>query len=166
MKSEHHGIRLAAATALARIAPQKASNAVAVLKGLQHDPELARVWSSDGHGGAIMTDKKDYQNPQSVLFRLSASVPLWELQIESEPPVTSILEEMNKIGRSDDVSGIPYIELLGEIGPPARSALPVLKTFLQPQRWVRLRRTVAIAIRKIDPEEYARLGLPGTLVLP
>jgi len=75
--------------------------------------------------------------------------------------VTSILEEMNKIGRSDDVSGIPYIELLGEIGPPARSALPVLKTFLQPQRWVRLRRTVAIAIRKIDPEEYARLGLPG-----
>jgi hypothetical protein len=50
--------------------------------------------------------------------------------------------------------------------PGSHYVLPLLKKCLDPDKFVRLRREAAIAIRKIDPEEYKRLCLPGTLVLP
>lgn len=163
LQDDNRGIRLAAAVALTRITPQQASNAVAVLKSLQKDPELATVWVTDGSGVAKQTSQKDFQNPASRFFRLSASVPLWRLGLEAEPPVTAIIEELNRPYRSE---GISFVELLGDIGPEAKAALPTLTKFLNPDRFVRLRRAVAIAIRKIDPNEAAKLGLPGVLAVP
>jgi HEAT repeat protein len=163
MRDDNLGIRLAAAVAVTKIAPEQSSNAVGVLKNLQADPELATVWTTDGHGGARQTSSKDFQNPASRFFRLSASVPLWRLRLERDPPVTGIIEELNRPSRSEDIR---YVELLGDIGPDAKAALPALEKFLNPDQFISLRRAAAIAIRRIDPSEAAKLGLPGTLIVP
>ena len=135
MRSGNPGVRLAAATAVARIAPAEGSNAVVVLKSLQSNQYL----------------------------KWFASVPLWRLGIEPEPPVKAIIEELNGRSSSDEIS---LVRALGEIGPEAKPALPTLKKFLQPRCFIRLRRESAIAFRKIDPQEAAKLGLPGVLLVP
>jgi hypothetical protein len=59
------------------------------------------------------------------------------------------------------------IELLGDMGPLAKSALPSL---IKPRNSrggpISLTPELALAIRKIDPEEADRLCLPGILLLP
>ena len=94
---------------------------------------------------------------------MSASVSLWRLGLEKEAPTLSIVAELKQRGGSEDIA---YVELLGEIGSEARLALPLLMKFLDPKGTLILRRAAAIAIRKIDPGEAARLGLPALLALP
>jgi len=94
---------------------------------------------------------------------MAASVPLWRLGLEKGPPVTGIVEELNRKFATDKTS---YVELLGDIGPDAKPALATLKTFLEPEQLIRLRQATAIAIRKIEPTEAAKLGLPGNLGVP
>ncbi|HTA30864.1 MAG TPA: hypothetical protein VK731_10270, partial [Candidatus Cybelea sp.] len=55
------------------------------------------------------------------------------------------------------------VDLLGDIGPDARPVLPMLEEHLSPTDSIR--RKAAIAIRKIDPAEFQRLGLPGLLIV-
>ena len=57
------------------------------------------------------------------------------------------------------------IELLGDIGPEANAAVPLLKMILA-RPFGPDRRAVAIALRKIAPETWDELGLPGLLALP
>jgi len=107
--------------------------------------------------------KKDFENPASRFFRLSASVALWRLGLEKDPPVISIVEQLKRQAGSDESA---YVELLGEIGREAKPALPQLTRMVSPDRFIGLRRAAAIAIRKIDPAEAANLGLPGMLAVP
>lgn len=163
LTDENPRLRLAAVDALTKIAPQACSNVVTVLTNLQHDPEIATVWVSDGHGAARRTDQKDFQNPECVFLRLSASVALWRLGVEKEPPVAALTEQVAKL--SWLAGDLWAVTLLGEIGPPAKSSLPALRTLLD-RKATRHSRVAAIAIRKIDPDEWTRLGLPGMLALP
>jgi len=162
IQDENRGIRLAAAVALTRIMPEQCSDAVAVLRSLQNDPELANVGIVD-KDGLVNTNYADAQNPGAMLFRLAALVPLWELRVEKESPVDAIIRELRKPTTSEQNF---YVELLGDIGPDAKAALPTLQTLLEPRQPITLRRAAAIAVRKIDPGEAAELGLPGTLGLP
>jgi HEAT repeat protein len=165
LKDQDHNVRLAAADALTRIVPGQCSNAVAVLRALQHDPQLAQVCRSGGHGSASPTDGLDFENPQSRMFRLRAAVPLWKLHMEPQSPVPALLQEMRKPENGDAVW---CVELLGDLGPDAREALPKLALLVGPEQWrsIGLRRAAAIAIQKIDPEEAKRLNLPGILAVP
>ena len=72
-----------------------------------------------------------------------------------------ILEELNHSVTPDR----ECIELLGDIGPEARVALPTLEKLLKPGQYIGTRCAAAIAIKKIDPAEAMRLGLPGLLTL-
>jgi len=83
--------------------------------------------------------------------------------VEKESPVDAIIRELRKPTTSEQNF---YVELLGDIGPDAKAALPTLQTLLEPRQPITLRRAAAIAVRKIDPGEAAELGLPGTLGLP
>jgi HEAT repeat protein len=161
--SEDARLRLTAADALTRIVPGQCSNAIAVLRALQHNPEFAEVWVSTGHGSAMKKDKLDFDNQLSRFYRLSAAVPLWKLGLENQSPAAAILKELQQTPSSDEFA---YIELLGDLGPEAKAALPKLETYLAPDKWIALRRKAAIAIQKIDPAEANRLGLPGTLAVP
>jgi HEAT repeat protein len=161
LRDEDRGIRFAAADALTRIVPTTASNAVATLRGLQHDPELAKVWVAN-NGLARLTDQLDFNNPSSRHFRLCASASLWRLGLEKESPAPALLAELSNKNYPDRT----FIEMLGDLGPDARSALPALIKFLSPDVFIGNRRAAAIAIRKIDPAEAERLGLPGILGEP
>lgn len=156
-------VRFAAAEALTRIVPQQCSNAVAVLRALQHDPKLARVWQSNGDGLAHPAERLDFNSPLSRQFRISASVPLWRLGLEQQPPVAGLLDELEGPGHNYNLW---CIELLGELGPAARPALPRLIPLVEPNNWSGLRRAAAIAIRKIDSAQADKLNLPGVLAIP
>lgn len=105
----------------------------------------------------------DFDNPQSRFFRLAAAVPLWKLGLEKESPVPTLIAVLHNGGSPDELR---FIELLGDLGPEAEPALPILTKFLDADKWIRLRRTTANTIRKISPEEAVRLNLPGVLAVP
>jgi len=97
---------------------------------------------------------------KKVKPELSAQVALWKAGMEKNPPVTNLMAILSKA----PYSYLPpdAFQLLAEIGPDARPALPLLETFLKPGE--NLRWDAAIAIQRIDPQEAARLGLPGLLL--
>jgi HEAT repeat protein len=132
--------RFQAVLALAAIDPGD-TNAVAILR----EPSTSRphYWE-----GQIM--------PIDPMTRLSASVSLWKLGLETNPPVDEL------VAHATNYNGGWALDLLGDIGPPARRALPSLEQNLDP---LNPRLDIAIAIRKIDPEEAKRLGLPGLLII-
>jgi hypothetical protein len=131
-------VHFAAARALVEIAPGHASNAVNFLK------------------------KVGFRFVGSPLPEFSAQVALWKGGMEKNPPVTNLMVILSKGTNPYLYLELAAIQLLAEIGPEARPALPLLETFLRPGdnfRW-----DAAIAIQRIDPQEAARLGLPGLLL--
>jgi hypothetical protein len=138
--------------------------AVDVLQRLKYDPELATVWGPPTNRNEFMSPKQDFDNPTSRFYRLAASVPLWKLGLEKESPVPALLKELEC--KKNSVGEISLIELLADLGSDAKPALPKLATFLEQALGSGQRRAAAIAIRRIDPAEAARLNLPGVLALP
>jgi HEAT repeat protein len=138
LQNQNLVFRAAAAAALARIAPEQKDRLVDILRSLANSNPLL--------------------NKSQVV--LPAKVALWRLGAEKEPPVQELIAAL--------AGGSPYdtVQLLGDIGPPARSALPQLKRFLGSNKDINFRHRTAIAIRKIDPKAAADLDLPGFMVLP
>jgi HEAT repeat protein len=163
LQDQDFNVQLAAAVALTRIVPQQCSNAIAVLRKLQHDPELAKLYHTDGRGGGTLQYHLDFQSPQSRFFRLSSKVALWKLGLEEVSPAAELVEGLNK---PDTGEQHWLIELAGAMGSEARAAVPALEKLLSPELSTFRRRAAAIAIRKIDPKEAERLNLPGVLAQP
>jgi HEAT repeat protein len=138
--------RLAAATALARIVPEEKAYQAPILMGLTNF-SYPTLKGSENLG----------KDPR---FAWPAKVALWRLGLEKEPPIG---EMMPSAEAGHQLAAIP---LLGDIGPPAKAALPYLEKILDSDQDIHFRRMAAIAIRKIDPQEAAKLHLPGILALP
>jgi hypothetical protein len=146
--------RCRAADAITKIAPQNAAELVPVLQALEHVPPLRVIYPDSNAVQAPVFFRPD---PSSNYFRLAAEVSLWRIGLRASPPVAEIISEaQNK--DYDHISD--WIDLLGDIGPPAASALPALDKILE------FDSEAALAIRRIDPNEYDRLNLPGVVVLP
>jgi HEAT repeat protein len=156
-------VRVAAAAALALIVPDSCSNAIHVLKQLERDPSFPAVWVQDGHG-VRPTSEKDTSDQYSLLISFSASVALWKLGLEKNPPLTAVLREAKKDRHSS--YELSFLRLLGEMGPEAKPALGFLTSLLDVNVGIQTRRAAAIALARIDPGEADRLKLPGILVIP
>ena len=87
--------------------------------------------------------------------QIRARVALCRLGHEHEWPIPALMAEVENVG-------IWAIDVLGEIGPPAREALPLLSQKLKRKSGAAFQAT--IAIQKIDPQEAKQLGLPGLLI--
>jgi HEAT repeat protein len=85
-----------------------------------------------------------------------ADVLLCRIGVDTNSPVDELLKYA--VGHDEMVA-----VLLGEIGPPARGALPVLEKKLKDKNSYDF--SAALAIMKIDPAEAKRIGLPGLLIL-
>jgi hypothetical protein len=136
------GRQIGAAAALVRIAPEEKSYLAPILMTLTN---LSKNGQNLG------------KNPN---FAWPARVALWRLGLEKEPPVS----EMMPPSRSWPI--LVALPLLGDIGPAAKPALPYLEQIVDSDPEIIYRRMAAIAIRKIDPQEAAKLHLPGILALP
>ncbi len=130
-----------AAAALARITPESKTNLMPILTNLAN----------------FSVPDSDEGFPQ---ITFPAKVALWRLGLEKEPPISELMLP------SDNWQALVAVELLGDIGPSARAALPYLERNANSDDDIRLRRAAAIAIRKIDAEEATRLHLPGILARP
>jgi hypothetical protein len=93
---------------------------------------------------------------EDPLQTLSAAVTLWKLGLETNSPLDKVIAnvEGDKAERASD--------LLGEIGPAAKPALPALEKRLKANPFDR---HAALAIVQIDPQEANRIGLPGLFIL-
>jgi hypothetical protein len=142
-----------AADSLTRIAPREDTNLIAVLRTLQQPP-------FKGEGSPMFYQEHTLN---SNYFHSAATVSLWRLGLEPEPPVMEIVRGLEEVY---DLPPRNWLHLLGEIGPPAKAALPSLEKRLKTAYSVSERRDIAITIRKIDPQEAAKLELPGSLGVP
>ena len=143
LASEPPEARLAAAVAITRIDSQQSRDAVQVLQGFQNHPE-----------------------PK---LRLEAATALWRLDPATPSPIAALIDLLKRGPEADQERAV---ELLGDLGPHAKEAVPALAELVADSShwedsplWM-ARRAAAMAIRKIDPEAAARLGLPGWLAFP
>ncbi len=155
--------RLAAADALSRIAPELSSNLVAVVQPFLAERDSG---SPTNNSSTVPVAPDEWRRSRSLFLSLQASVILWRLHVQKDPPVAQIIDAFA-------INTEPwFIGLLGDIGPAAKAALPnILIPLVQPgstdsDDQLLLRPAAAIAIRKIDPATATRLNLPGTLALP
>lgn len=153
-------VHFAAARALVEIAPGLTSTAVKLLKkeeGEQEKSHFVEIAPSPNKAkrGRGLVPLAWHPSSQA----LSAQVVLWKAGMEKNPPVTNLMSILSK--GFDPNAKLAAIQLLAEVGTEARPALPLLETFLKPGE--NLRWDAAIAIQRIDPQEAARLGLPGLL---
>ncbi|HEV7926121.1 MAG TPA: hypothetical protein VGR14_12235, partial [Verrucomicrobiae bacterium] len=160
LKSMNPVIRWRAADAILRIAPQNASNVISVFHELEHLPLLPVYSDKMRRGDPPIAWRPD---PSSNYCRLAAEVSLWKIGLVQQPPVSEIIDEMENPNRKG-IGTSGCIQLLRDIGPAAKAALPVLEKCLAPDAYPK--REAAIAIQAIDPKEAERLNLPGELALP
>jgi hypothetical protein len=150
------GAQLRAAVAWSRIDPNS-KTAIAALRKFQTNGDPGLLDRVDRDPAAInpleFCVNNLSQTPLQVQIR--ARVALWRLGLEHELPLPAIMAEASH-------DGVWAIDLLGEIGPPAREALPVLERYITEMDGPR--NLAALAIVKIDPAEAKRLGLPGWLI--
>jgi hypothetical protein len=102
------------------------------------------------------------------IVQTSAAVTLWELGVEKMSPIDLLSKQVDAPpGQAFDRTWA--IDLLGEIGPTAREALPELEKFMNAEFYPypnpSLRAHIAMAIRKIDPDKAKRLDLPGVFII-
>jgi len=136
---------------------------------------MSEHWSNTGMAratAALIRVAPSNQAAKTALLQLStnssepvsmtAKVALWRMGLETNPPMGELIAAAKQRyrGMAQDA-----IELLGEIGPAASNALPVLATYLNLTNGYYYRAEAAIAIRKIDPAEARRLKLPGLLIV-
>jgi hypothetical protein len=140
MATHADSLHVQAAQALVSIDPHD-SNAIAILRE-DATPGRTHYWLGR-------------RLPSFSATRLSSSVSLWKLGLETNLPMDQLVAHATNYDPTAN-------DLLGDIGPQARRALPSLEQRLDP---LNPQLDVAIAIRKIDPEEAKRLGLPGLLII-
>jgi hypothetical protein len=124
------------AQALVLINPHE-TNAIAILRE-------AQVIKSRNYFG------QPYVRPEREKY-FPAAITLWKLGLETNLRLDDLIAE------GDDWA----FEQLGDIGPSAKKALPVIEKALQQRPSI----AAALAIWKIDPEEARRLGLPGLFII-
>jgi hypothetical protein len=147
---------LDAAVALSQIDPNN-KIAIAELKRLQTNGDPGLLDRADSNPSTINPREYLYSNSRQsrLQMQIRARVALWRLGLERELPLPALMAEAAH-------DGMWAIDLLGEIGPPAREALPVLEHYITELSGPR--NLATIAILKIDPAEAKRLGLPGWLI--
>jgi hypothetical protein len=150
------GAHLAAAAAWSRIDP-KSETAIAALREFQTNGDPGLLDFANRNPSAIDPRYFIVNNltQTRLQVQIRARVALWRLGLERELPLPALMADAAH-------QGVWAIEFLGEIGPPAREALPLLERYLAEKD--RLGYQAAIAILKIDPAEAKRLGLPGLLI--
>ena len=145
LSKTNSAFKITLAAAITRISPQNCSNAISLLQGV-------------GDGVSVSTNQSVYWIRRE---KIMAQIALWRLGLEKELPLNEMLQTLNKhyLFESD-------IELVGDVGPAAKEAVPLLEIIIRTNQTNVYRRKAAIALRKIDPVRADELRLPGLLLLP
>ena len=146
-EAESSFVRLAAAMALVDIAPDAGPTIVPVLREMEALPD----WR----------------------VRNTAKIGRWKIEREGPSPIEELLSATSDSPFVQGSQRLPLnhsyldtIKLLGWLGPEAKAALPELIGIVTTNSLTPLRLRAADAIRRIDPQTYHKLRLPGPLALP
>jgi beta-lactamase regulating signal transducer with metallopeptidase domain len=112
------------------------------------DPEFQLPWL------LLMDLLKD----EDASARLAAAETIWTLNHDSQMILPTLLELIRPHHKSADVPGRYYgdyygpIRLLGEIGPPAKAAVPRLKEIIREDRFQTVTHFATEALKKIEAD--------------
>jgi HEAT repeat protein len=154
-------VRQAACRALGAMGADAKDAAGALTRTLADNEAILRQWAAEALGNigpaakdsaaALRTALKDTDKP----VRLSAAFALWQVTGAAK----EAREALQAFLSDDGVLQTRAVDRLGDIGPAARAALPELVTMYREEDDEALHRTLAVAIKKIDPTLAGKLGI-------
>jgi HEAT repeat protein len=161
--------RMDAAIALGRIGPDAKAAIPALTESLRDElffvrPEAALALGKIGPAAkAALPDLRRALKDEKMNTRVSAAVALWWLEGKAKEPLPVLIEALQGRGKKGcepvESGTIKLITTtLGEMGPKAREAIPLLMPLLKDREWS-IRRAAADALKKIDPEVAKKTGL-------
>ena len=155
--------------ALGEIGPD-ATNAVPLLEQVIGDPKnfytgfaaseaLLKIFPGNSKATAFLTSA---ESSTSFDYSSHEYIALWKARVVSESPLPALMKciERNEARRT------VAVERLGELGAEAKPAMPLIEKWLSPTNSLEDRLAAALALRRIDVEEFKRSNLPGTLGVP
>ncbi|MGA2066631.1 MAG: HEAT repeat domain-containing protein [Thermoguttaceae bacterium] len=161
LKDPDPEIKGAAAKAVGEMGPAAKSAAAAALAALVGDPDAGvrlRAAISLGRIGPAAKDAaaslQGALNDKEPLVSISAAVALWKVGGEVDVVVPVLMSMLKSMPRDS-----APVEALGEIGPPARAAIPALIERLTTARNSD-RSATAQAIYHIDPQTFRESAVP------
>ena len=161
LKDDMASVRRHAAQALGGIGPEIGEEAIASLTAALKDPtEPVREDAAIALGKIGPPAKAAAPALEKALAKgpLAARAPgarsLWLITGRPDPAVGVLVEELGDFNWGYDAA-----QALGEIGPPAASAVPALRKLIESDQVQEdVRRAAADAIKRIDPASLPREG--------
>jgi HEAT repeat protein len=120
-------------------------------------PVLDALGQMGADGRKALPDIREALKDASPQIRNRAALALWLIDMDSKDEVLAALLAVLKKEVGFPRSGAAIA--LGTIGPDARKALPDLLA-ARSDRDYGVRAAATEAVKKIDPETFARIGLP------
>jgi HEAT repeat protein len=160
------------AVALGQIGPEAKEGIpllLELLKNQSNDPAIRvqaawALWRVQGNREATLPILRDALKCPKKSVRIEAALALWHMGEEKEKMmalILDILKEKEYAGRKRDPDAafirFHAAQALGEIGPDAKAAVPILIELLGAEEDVM--KGVPKALKKIDPEEAAKHGI-------
>jgi HEAT repeat protein len=171
LKDDDESVRTHAAHALLQIGPQPASEVAGLIDSLQDDVEVVRF-----HAGIALGDLGYAAQPsvpalihtalwdQDPAVRVEAAMALWKIDRNKGPLVIPAL--IKALADNNELICWIAADYLGQLGSEARQAIPALRQALRrPYRIALIRKGVALALERIDPQAAAAGQLRGGLTL-
>jgi len=164
LKDADESVRSRAMHAILQVGPQPASEVAGLVDALHNDVEVVRF-----HAAIALGDLGFAAQPsvpalihtalwdQEPAVRVEAAMALWKIDRNNGPLVIPALIK----ALADDNELICWIAAddLGQIGAEARQAVPALQQALRrPYKIALIRKGVALALERIDPQAAAAAG--------
>lgn len=143
--------------------------AKATLKVYEAELALAKTDLEDAHlrapaDGVVqerILEPGDMASPQTPVYTLALTTPVWVRAYVEEPDLGRIRQGMKAVVRTDSFPGKDYQAWVGFISPTAEFTPKSVET-LQ----VRTTLVYQVRIYVSNPEEELRLGMPATVIIP
>jgi HEAT repeat protein len=155
LDDKSRGLRLKAIQALNLVAPLPAKYLPRIIKSLSDEDDEIKELSAEvvGRAGpeatnAVSSLEKGIANCK-LKVRVSFASALWEITHKPQPAIKVLIEGLEH--PNSEVRGYSAMRL-GEIGPPAKSAITYLKRLAEKESDSEVRRLAETAITRIDGE--------------
>jgi HEAT repeat protein len=167
LKDPDESVRSDALHAILQVGPQPASEVTGLIDSLQDEVEVVRF-----HAAAALGDLGGAARPalpalihgalwdENPAVRVEAAVALWKIDRNKGPLVIPAL--IKALASNNEFICWMAADCLGQIGPEAGQAAPALQQALRrPFKIALIRKGVALALERIDPQAADSGGLPS-----
>jgi HEAT repeat protein len=164
LRDADESVRSRAVQAILQVGPQPVSEVAGLIDSLQDDVEVVRF-----HAAIALGDLGRAAQPsvpalihaalwdEDPAVRVEAAMALWKIDRKGPLVIPALIEAL---ANNNELICWIAADYLGQIGPEARQAVPALQQVLRrPFKMALIRKGVALALERIDPQAAAAGGL-------